>query len=100
MAASAPSHYRMLTINQKMLSSTFLDQEGRPSFNALQNYGSAPAPAVYYVFDVMVLSGQNMMREPLRKRRDLLEKRFSGGSPNRSGTRRRSTQICASLSNP
>jgi ATP-dependent DNA ligase len=28
------------------------DQEGRPSFNALQNYGSAPAPVVYYVFDV------------------------------------------------
>ena len=23
------------------------DQEGRPSFNALQNYGSAPAPVVY-----------------------------------------------------
>jgi DNA ligase D-like protein (predicted ligase) len=51
------------------------DEEGRPSFNALQNYGSAPAPVVYYVFDVMVLSGQNVMREPLRKRRDLLEKK-------------------------
>src|SRR5688572_1541898 len=35
------------------------DQEGRPSFNALQNYGSAPAPVVFYVFDVMVLAGQN-----------------------------------------
>ena len=23
------------------------DQDGRPSFNALQNYGSAPAPVVY-----------------------------------------------------
>jgi bifunctional non-homologous end joining protein LigD len=34
------------------------DQEGRPSFNALQNYGSAPGPVVYYVFDVMVLAGQ------------------------------------------
>ena len=43
------------------------DQEGRPSFNALQNYGSAPAPVVYYVFDVMVLAGQNVMREPLRE---------------------------------
>ena len=32
------------------------DQEGRPSFNALQNYGSAAGPAVYYVFDVMVLT--------------------------------------------
>ena len=25
------------------------DEEGRPSFNALQNYGSSPAPVVYYV---------------------------------------------------
>src|SRR5687768_14962079 len=39
------------------------DEEGRPSFNALQNYGSAPAPVVYYVFDVPVLSGQDMRRE-------------------------------------
>ena len=51
------------------------DQEGRPSFNALQNYGSAPAPVVYYVFDVVVLAGQNVMREPLQKRRELLEKK-------------------------
>ena len=51
------------------------DQEGRPSFNALQNYGSAPGPVVYYVFDVMVLRGENVMREPLQKRRGLLEKK-------------------------
>jgi ATP-dependent DNA ligase len=51
------------------------DQEGRPSFNALQNYGSAPAPVVYYVFDVMVLARQDVMREPLQKRRELLEKK-------------------------
>jgi ATP-dependent DNA ligase len=51
------------------------DQEGRPSFNALQNYGSAPGAVMYYVFDVMVLAGQNVMREPLEKRRELLEKK-------------------------
>jgi DNA ligase D-like protein (predicted ligase) len=51
------------------------DQQGRPSFNALQNYGSAPAPVVYYVFDIMVLAGRNVMREPLEKRRELLEKK-------------------------
>jgi bifunctional non-homologous end joining protein LigD len=51
------------------------DREGRPSFNALQNYGSAPAPVVYYVFDVMVLAGENVMRETLLKRRELLEKK-------------------------
>jgi bifunctional non-homologous end joining protein LigD len=51
------------------------DQEGRPSFNALQNYGSAPAPVVYFVFDVMVLAGRNVMLEPLEKRRELLAKK-------------------------
>ena len=51
------------------------DQQGRPSFNALQNFGSAPAPVVYYVFDIMVLAGHNVMREPLEKRRELLEQK-------------------------
>jgi DNA ligase D-like protein (predicted ligase) len=51
------------------------DEDGRPSFNALQNYGSAPGPVVYYAFDVMVLAGQNVMSEPLQKRRELLEKK-------------------------
>src|SRR3954469_3133335 len=44
------------------------DEEGRPSFTALQNCGSAPAPVVYYVFAVPFLSGQDMSREPLQKR--------------------------------
>jgi bifunctional non-homologous end joining protein LigD len=51
------------------------DREGRPSFNALQNYGSPAAPVVYYVFDVMVLAGADVMGEPLQKRRELLERR-------------------------
>jgi ATP-dependent DNA ligase len=51
------------------------DREGRPSFNALQNYGSAPAPVVYYVFDMMVLGGEDLRRQPLQKRRELLEKK-------------------------
>lgn len=49
------------------------DQEGRPSFSALQNYGSSIAPVAYYVFDVMVLSGRDVRREPLKRRRELLE---------------------------
>jgi bifunctional non-homologous end joining protein LigD len=57
------------------------DQEGRPSFNALQNYGSARAPVVYYVFDLMVLSGQNVMREPMQTRRQLLEKKVPRSMP-------------------
>jgi bifunctional non-homologous end joining protein LigD len=51
------------------------DQEGRPSFNALQNYGSAPAPVVFYVFDLLMLEGREIMREALEKRRELLEKK-------------------------
>jgi ATP-dependent DNA ligase len=50
-----------------------LDAAGRPSFNALQN-GSASATIVYYVFDVMVLVGRNVMRETLATRRELLSR--------------------------
>jgi DNA ligase D-like protein (predicted ligase) len=49
--------------------------DGRPSFNTLQNHGSAAGPVVYYVFDVMVLGGQDVMRESLETRRELLEKK-------------------------
>ena len=49
------------------------DEEGRPSFNVLQNYGSAAAPVVFYAFDVMVLRGRDVMSEPLEKRQQLLE---------------------------
>jgi len=52
------------------------DPEGRPSFNALQNYGSSPAPVLYFVFDVMVLAGQDLRRQPLDIRRDWLEKKI------------------------
>jgi DNA ligase D-like protein (predicted ligase) len=51
-----------------------LDEDGRPSFNILQNYGSSAAPVLYFVFDVMILRGQNVMRETLAARRQLLER--------------------------
>ena len=50
-----------------------LDEEGRPSFNLLQNYGSADAPLVYFVFALLMLKGQNVMAKPLSERRALLE---------------------------
>lgn len=37
-----------------------LDKSGRPSFNALQN-GSATAQLCYYVFDVLVLTGRDVL---------------------------------------
>ena len=51
------------------------DEEGRPSFNALQNYGSAPAPVVCYVFDLLMLAGKDLTSEPLETRQALLEKK-------------------------
>lgn len=52
-----------------------LDAAGRPSFNTLQNYGSAPASVIYYVFDVMVLAGIDVTEKPLAARQDLLERK-------------------------
>jgi bifunctional non-homologous end joining protein LigD len=46
-----------------------LDDNGWPSFNILQNFGSSKAPLLYFVFDVMILAGRDVMREPLEVRR-------------------------------
>jgi bifunctional non-homologous end joining protein LigD len=51
-----------------------LDENGRPSFSALQNYGSSATPVIYYVFDVMVLSGRSLMAKTLEERCEQLEK--------------------------
>jgi len=50
-----------------------LDRDGKPSFNTLQNYGSAGAPLHFYIFDLLILKGRDVMGEPLVKRRELLE---------------------------
>jgi bifunctional non-homologous end joining protein LigD len=34
-----------------------LDEEGRPSFNLLQNSSSSEARLAYFVFDVLILNG-------------------------------------------
>jgi DNA ligase D-like protein (predicted ligase) len=51
-----------------------VDAAGRPSFNLLQNYASSGVQILYFVFDVMILRGRNVMREPLSVRRALLER--------------------------
>jgi bifunctional non-homologous end joining protein LigD len=51
-----------------------LDKDSKPSFNALQNYGSSSGPMLYYVFDLLILSGRDVMGEMLDARRALLEK--------------------------
>jgi bifunctional non-homologous end joining protein LigD len=50
-----------------------LDEAGRPSFNALQNHHDARA-ILYFTFDVMVFRGRDVTTEPLRARRQLLER--------------------------
>jgi DNA ligase D-like protein (predicted ligase) len=50
-----------------------LDESGRPSFNALQNYRSSKTPLLFYVFDLMMLAGKDVRGEPLSRRRELLE---------------------------
>jgi DNA ligase D-like protein (predicted ligase) len=50
-----------------------LDDQGRPSFNALQNAGGSPIQVVYFVFDVMVLAGRDLRAETLETRLALLE---------------------------
>jgi DNA ligase D-like protein (predicted ligase) len=47
-------------------------ESGRPSFNALQNYGSSIGPLYYHVFDVMILSGMDIMGQPLQAPREVL----------------------------
>ena len=49
-----------------------LDDSSRPSFNALQNLGSSQESLFYYVFDILMLAGRNVMSEPWSARRALL----------------------------
>ena len=35
-----------------------LDEDGKPSFNTLQNYGSGTAPLYFYIFDLLVIAGK------------------------------------------
>ncbi len=51
-----------------------LDDDGRPSFNSLQNHGSAGVPLHFFIFDLLMLRGREVMAEPLVKRRELIEK--------------------------
>lgn len=70
-----------------------LDETG-PSFNALQNAGASRLKVVYYIFDVLILAGHNVMSEPLSRRRDLLSRQVL---PMLGEPIRESSQLSASL---
>ena len=55
-----------------------LDDEGRPSFSALQQGGGT---LVYYVFDLLELEGKPLVDLPFTERRERLEELLTGSSP-------------------
>jgi len=51
-----------------------LGPAGKPSFNLLQNHGSSGAPLHFFIFDLLMLKGKDVMNKSLTERRELLEK--------------------------
>lgn len=58
-----------------------LDEDGRPSFTLLQNYGSSQAPLIYFAFDLLMLKGKSVMELPLTERRKLLQEKVLSKLP-------------------
>jgi bifunctional non-homologous end joining protein LigD len=60
-----------------------LDEQGRPSFQLLQNAGSAAEmPALcYYIFDLLRLEGRDLRKLPVVERKALLGKLLAGQPP-------------------
>jgi bifunctional non-homologous end joining protein LigD len=54
-----------------------LDEEGRPSFSAMQQ-AKAGTPIVYYVFDLLEVDGEPVTGLPLSERRERLRKLLDG----------------------
>jgi ATP-dependent DNA ligase len=50
-----------------------LDEQGKPNFNQLQNSRSADSHIVFYAFDLLVRRGEDLTKQTLSKRRDILE---------------------------
>jgi ATP-dependent DNA ligase len=56
-----------------MWSSTFLDANGRPSFNIVQNHQTATTLILYYVFDVLAYRGKSLLNVALEERHEVLK---------------------------
>jgi DNA ligase D-like protein (predicted ligase) len=50
-----------------------LDYQGKPSFNLLQNLRSSESHIMFYAFDILVERGENLTKQALSKRREVLE---------------------------
>jgi bifunctional non-homologous end joining protein LigD len=56
-----------------------LDDDGRPSFQRLQNaLKEGHTPLTYYVFDILELDGRDLRDEPLTHRKEILRKLLQG----------------------
>ena len=51
-----------------------VDEKGRISFNLLQHHRSSAHALLFYVFDVLIYRGGNLLKTPLTSRRELLSK--------------------------
>jgi DNA ligase D-like protein (predicted ligase) len=51
-----------------------LDQDGRPSFQALQHQTRGAGAIAFYAFDLLLLNGRELLSEPLEQRRRALAK--------------------------
>ena len=53
-----------------------LDEQGKPSFNLLQNYQSGRGTLVYFVFDLLMFKGESLLNKPLNERKAVLEQQI------------------------
>ncbi len=65
---------RLVSARQAILDGEIvaLDEEGRPSFQLLQNRGKEEHPMQYVVFDIVYFDGQRLFKVPLEDRKRLL----------------------------
>jgi ATP-dependent DNA ligase len=49
-----------------------LDEQGKPNFNLLQNFRSTESHIMFYAFDVLVNRGEDLTKQTLSKRREVL----------------------------
>jgi DNA ligase D-like protein (predicted ligase) len=56
-----------------------LDEQGKPNFNLLQNFRSGESHIMLYAFDMLVRRGEDLMKQSLDKRREILESTVKPG---------------------